>query len=394
MFRVGVVADSHYKATSRFEECIRLHNWIADDLAERQVCAVIHTGDVYDAKSTPEEREAVADWTQRVTKFAPMLFIRGNHDALDDMLILARLETKCPVIVEQEAGLHNVGGLWVAAMAWPRKGALLAASDAESAEHGEAAASDALRAILRGLGAQLTQLPGPHLFAAHAMVRGSMTSTGQPLVGCDMEVGLEDLALVGASAYALGHIHKGQKWTIDGAPVIYPGSPRRTAFGEVEPKGYTLLEFADDGTLVSDTFVEAPATRMVQIECDYHGEAVTLPGGETVAVGLSLSDEDRAAAIGAEVRLRYRVASDFRTAAAEEAAQIRDGLIAAGAVLVKIEPVVRVETRTQVSQVAKATTLAEKMRAYWDSKGFDPGARRVPLMSKLSDIEETSRASA
>src|SRR5690606_13824034 len=222
-------------------------------------------------------------------------------------------------------------------------------------EVGEAVAGDALRAVLRGLGQELRRQSGPRLFAAHAMVRGSITSTGQPLVGCDMELGLEDLALVGADAYALGHIHKGQRWEIEGRPVVYPGSPRRTAFGELEPKGYTILEW--DAGHVRDTFIEAPATPMIQLEGKWlDGQLVGL---------------EHRSLRGAEVRLRYSVPSDRREEAAVQARAWRDRILE-DAVSCKVEEVVIAEARARAPEIARAMTLADKLAAYWSAKGFDP----------------------
>lgn len=392
MPRVAIIADSHFDEHSRFAECIRLHQWIAEDLRARGVDAVVHTGDVYERKSTPLERQAVADWVRQIADFSPMLIIRGNHDAVDDLPLLARLSTRFPVTVEQEAGVHLVGGINVAALAWPRKAALLAASGADGKELGEAIAGDALRAVLRGLGQQLEGHPGPRLFAAHAMVRGSVTSTGQPLVGCDMELGLEDLALVAADTYALGHIHKGQRWDIAGAPVVYPGSPRRTAFGELEPKGYTLLEWDMAGNVI-DVFVEAPATRMVQLECEFAAEHIGLPGDVVVPAGLTLNTDDVAGCAGAEVRLRYHVTSDRRDEAKAAAGAVRSDLLAAGALTVKVEEIVETEQRARSPEVAAARTLEGKLEAYWLSKRFDPSTRRAALLAKAHSLEENNHAS-
>jgi exonuclease SbcD len=107
-------------------------------------------------------------------------------------------------------------------------------------------------------------------------VRGSVTSTGQPLVGCDLEVGLEDLALVQADAYLLGHIHKGQAWEIAGAPCVYPGSPRRTSFGESEAKGYTIVTV--EGHAATTEFVELPTTPMLHFSGLWRDGAMQLEG--------------------------------------------------------------------------------------------------------------------
>ena len=227
--KIAIIADSHFDAGSRFDECQRIHRWIARDIAERRIDLVLHSGDVFERASTPREREAVAEWVEDITEAAPLIVVRGNHDALADLLYLERLATKHRVIVEEGARCYLVAGAMIACLAWPRKAQLLAATGDTGRESSEQSAREALQHVLRGFGQTLAAHDGPRILLSHAMVRGSRTSTGQPLTGCDMEIGLEDLALVGADLYALGHIHLPQDWTINDAPVIYPGSPRRTA---------------------------------------------------------------------------------------------------------------------------------------------------------------------
>ena len=223
---VAVVADSHFDEASRFEECQRLHAWIADDMAARGVDVVLHGGDLYERRSTPAERRAASDWLRVVADRCPVVIVRGNHDALGDLPLLAKLRTKHPFRVEEAAAVHEVAGVAVAAVAWPRKTELLAALGRPVGhEESGAVAAEALRAVLTGLGAELAQHAGPRVLLMHAMVGGSITSTGQPLVGCDMEIGLEDLALTGAAFTAIGHIHKGQEWTWNGAPIVYQVLP-------------------------------------------------------------------------------------------------------------------------------------------------------------------------
>src|SRR6185436_749582 len=93
------VADSHFYEHSRFEECIRLHNWIAEDAKARGVELTVHAGDVYERKSTPLERQAAAAWFQLMAALGPVVVARGNHDAIDDLPLLERLETLHPIEV-------------------------------------------------------------------------------------------------------------------------------------------------------------------------------------------------------------------------------------------------------------------------------------------------------
>jgi len=343
--RVAIVADSHFSERSRFDECVRIHDWIADDVAARGADLVLHAGDLYDSRSTPAERRAAADWIRRIAERAPVVIVRGNHDSPGDLPLLARLRTRHPVVVEEAAAVHVAAGVAVACLAWPQKGRLLAAGGSD--------AGAALRAVLAGLGDGLAAHDGPRVLLSHAMVSGSTTSTGQPLAGVDMEMGLADLALAGAGFVALGHIHMPQDWAIgsaDGAnaPVVYPGSPRRTAFGEVEDKGYVVVDFAPGGSPPSWTRVATPATPMLLLEAAWDVEAQNLVGVHRLA--------DVA---GAEVRFRYGVPADQRDAAKARAEQFRRHAVGMGAVRVQVEEAVDAAARARAPEIAGAQSTAD-----------------------------------
>lgn len=376
--RVAIIADSHFDSSSRFEECIRIHDWIADDLWRREVDLVLHAGDLYERKSTPTERLAAATWVQNVAEVAPVVIVRGNHDALEDLPLLARLNTKHQIIIEEAASVTHIAGVAVGCLAWPRKGLLLSrlSSGVGSEEAGQAAAH-ALQNVFRGLGQEMAHSKGPRILLAHAMVRGSRTSHGQPLVGCDMELGLEDLGLASADLYALGHIHMQQDWEIDGAPVVYPGSPRRTAFGEVESKGYIVAEF--DGREFTDwKHVPTPATPMVLLE-DEWGDDGWLAGLH----GMPESIE------GAEVRFRYTVDADHREAAKGAASNLSSELAEQGAVMVQVEEVVRPTTRARAPEIIAAKGLDEKLQLLWNVRDEVPTPERAArLLSLVHSIEE------
>lgn len=384
--KIAIIADSHFDESSRFEECIRLHDWMAADMAARGVELILHAGDVFERKSTPTERRAVADWLRKCAEIAPAVIVRGNHDALGDLALFAKLRTRHPIVVEEAVGVHVVNGVAVAALAWPRKAELLARLDSSVGhDASEQIAGDVLRDVLRGLGVQLAAHDGPRVLLAHAMVRGSVTSLGQPLVGCDLEIGLEDLALARAHLVAIGHIHKGQDWRFGDAPIVYPGSPRRTAFGEVEEKAYVVAEF-QGAQLVGWERVVVPATPMLLLEGEYAAEHVGLPGDVVVPAGLVL--DVPADVTGAEVRLRYHVESDRRDAAKAAAEDVKRDLLANGAISVKVEEVVEATTRARAPEIAVAQTIADKLEVFWRAKGIAVSdARKAKVFSKLAEVD-------
>lgn len=374
--RIGVIADSHFDLRSRWDECVRVHDWIADDGAARGVDLWVHTGDIYERASTPEERRTVAAWFQRLTEHAPAVVVRGNHDVPLDLAILARLQTRHPLIVEEAAGVHVVAGVAVGALAWPQEAAIVAL--ARSIAEGDLLAADALRAVLRHLGSELDRVGEglPRVLVAHAMARGSETSTGQPLRGCDFELGLEDLALARADFYALGHIHKGQSWT-HGAPIVYPGSPRRTAFGEIEQKGYLIVD-AEPGKAAWE-LVPTPCAPMYLVDDAWNGETGRF---DKEWAGVPENPE------GAEIRLRYDVDVEHRPAAAQAAENVRSYLLQMGAANVKCDPVPRPTSAARAPEVALAKGVGDKLLALWKARDAMPDeAAAARLLDKANQLD-------
>lgn len=382
MTRIAIIADSHFDESSRFEECVRIHRWIAEDMRARGVDLVLHAGDVFERKSTPKERSAFADWLQMVADFAPVVVVRGNHDALGDLPLFARLDGAHPIIVEEAAGVHVVAGVAVGCLAWPRKAELLARLGGEVGhEESEGVAHDALRLVIQGLGAEMAAHDGPRVLLTHAMVSGSKTSLGQPLVGCDLEVGLDDLRLAQADFYALGHIHMPQEW--DG-PIVYPGSPRRTTFGEIEDKGYVIVDA--DGWDVTWERVIAPTTpmllltgRMSDNDCAETGESI-----RTMELDQNPEDVE-----GAEIRLRYTVQTDEREAARVHAEGWRAQFLQRGAIRVVLEEIPLTTTRARAPEITEAASLEEKLRTLWLAKADVPDDERAErLITKAHQLEE------
>lgn len=376
-------ADHHFDQHSRWAECLRVHSWIAELVESERPDVFLSGGDLYERASTPVERAAVADWLVRIAAVCPVVIARGNHDKPRDCEILGRLASAHPIVVEEGADIHVVGGIAVAAVAWPHRAELLALAGDDGSAGADELASEALRNVLRGLGHELAKFQGPRVLLGHFMIDGSVTSSGQPLIGHTMNVALSDLGLARADITIGGHVHAPQDWTFDGRPIVYAGSPCRTNFGELEEKSVVLAEFNSDG-LTSWRRVPTPATPMVHVDAEVSLE------GDVLELRV---DPEMEAVVGAEVRLRYVVDADQREGGKSLAARTRADLLAAGAVDVKVEEVVRPTTRARAPEVAKASTLEEKLRAFWDVKGTTPDeSRATELIRKLNHLDEVCDA--
>lgn len=379
--RLLASGDNHWRKGLRFTECLAVHAFMVEQARELNADVFLCPGDVFDEESEPDEREAVADWMTALTEQCPIVIAKGNHDRPLDVAFFRRLKTKHPIIVEERAAVHYVAGAAIATMAWPDRATLMAALQAE--KHVGSAAADIdtrrlLQAVLTHLGFQLEQHDGPRILLGHFMVDGSVTSTGQPLLGMPINVSLADLALARAHLTVMAHIHKAQSWELETGPAIYTGSPFRTDFGQVEPKSILFAEF-DGERLLRTEQLETPCAPMVHMETTWNGsswDSFEGPVAETYR--------------GAELRLRYRVNADQRDSAAASARDWADALVATyGAKSVKVEEVVIATKRARAPEVARAVSVQDKLAAHWASIGYEPETElREALYQGAAELEQ------
>lgn len=376
--RVIASGDHHWCETLRWDDCVRVHDFMADLVERERPDAFLSGGDVFDRRSTPKEREHVARWLARIADVCPVVVARGNHD--ESLSLLGDLRAKHPIIIEHRAAVHRIGRLRVAAMAWPARSSLAAMTNGPI-EATENAARDALRSVLRGLGQALALDAGPTILLGHFMIDGSVLSAGNPLIGAEMNVGLADLALAGADVTIAAHIHRAQAWEHEGRPILYTGSPFRTAFGEVEEKSVALVTV--NAGKVTVERIATPCAPMLLVTALWR----PITGSETCDGGFDCvtpNDDVR----GAEIRFRYEVRSDLRDAARRGAERFRAQWLAAGAAVVKVEEEVIAETRARAPEIAAARTVEEKLRAMYAHQGV-AAERAELLVTRARELEAT-----
>lgn len=375
--------DHHWDHGSRWDECRRVHDWMFDTAVSERVDLFISCGDIYERASTPEERIAVAEWLCAMAEQSAVLIVKGNHDSPRDLELLGRLDAAHPIVVEESAGVHLFchSELAVAAMAWPERARLLARARTLGMPECETMAQDSLRNVLRGLGSMLSEHKGPTLAVGHFMVSGAQVSTGQPLVGAPLELGLSDLELLQAPLVIMGHVHKPQAWSYGNTEIVYVGSPYRTSYGELEDKSAVLVDFGYD--YLADR--PGPRWRRALTPCS----AMHLVDDEWEHGGFSLVNMPAPADVrGAELRFRYAVAPDERAAARAEAALIKAGLLEHGAVSVLLEECVRTTSIARAPEVAAAKSLGDKLQALWTARGVTPESpRREALLEMAAQLE-------
>jgi exonuclease SbcD len=386
--KVLASGDHHWDLSSRWEECRRVHDWMFETAVRERVSLFISTGDIYDRASLPEERLAVAAWLRAMAEQCPVLVIKGNHDLRRDLELLSKLESTHSIVVEESAGVHLFCHceLAVAAVAWPERARILAHARTLGSDQPEELAQDALRNVLRGLGQELANHKGPTLAAGHFNVDGAVVSTGQPLIGQPLNLGLADLALLQSKLVLMGHIHKPQQWTHGETDILYVGSPYRTAYGELEDKSVVLVTLDETAARAAPQWerLPTPCAAMYLIDEEWSGES----WGAELETHLPELRE-HAGLRSAEIRFRYTCEPDQRERAREAARIINERLLAAGAAAVLLEECVRTTSVARAPEVAAARNLGDKLLALWTAKGTTPEPlRREVLLSMAAELEQ------
>lgn len=132
-------------------------------------------------------------------------------------------------------------------------------------EEGDKAISDAMSSILGAFGSEAQRFNCPHIVNGHFQVGGAFISETQQLIGRDIEISVDQLAMAEADLICLGHIHKAQ--IFERVKAFYSGSIYRKNYGETEYKGFYLHEFDDEGLGLSH-FIKTPTRKLLTIRED------------------------------------------------------------------------------------------------------------------------------
>ena len=129
---------------------------------------------------------------------------------------------------------------------------------------GDKAISNAMTAIFGAAGITAKEHPCPHIINGHFQVGGAYISETQQLVGRDIEISSDQLAMAEADVICMGHIHKVQRIREN---IFYSGSIHRKTFGETEDKGFYIHEISS-GNLKSH-FIITPTRQKITIREDF-----------------------------------------------------------------------------------------------------------------------------
>ncbi len=374
--------DVHLHNGHLYEEIVKCCLYILARAREERPDLIIIPGDIFDLYrdncglriGTPATLFA-ADFLRCLAEIAPVVIITGtlSHDPQHAIEIFTRLHTECPVrtvtsleqigIVEGKfvsINSNNIqeyveSGLLMAVISClpsVTKASVIAQLNLSGIDEGNRATEELVRDVFQAWGVTngiARQSGVPAIFAGHCTVKGSVTSTGQKMIGKELEFGVADLKLTNCDIYCLNHIHKAQKINSN---IFYSGSITRLDHGETEHKGVFFHEFSREGAIES-RFVETPARVMKTVSATDGG----LPD-DSLLEGIQKGDI---------VRIRFTVREDELPKVDEQA--LKKAAIARGAIDVTFDKDIVPIQRVRSEGISKLRTLHEKLTAWGVNAG-------------------------
>lgn len=325
---------------------------------------IINTGDTFDNRNIRLDSETarqVFRFFSRLSEIAPVAILIGtpSHDGLSakildhgsfghGMIVSDRPEQLSLI----EGDLYTIDDLpqgddsaeieaIISMVPQPTKQFWQSDSDIKTTDE---EISNALTGLFAGFGAQAEEFDCPHILAFHGSIRGATISTGQVMIGRDIEISKEQIGLANADLVCCGHIHKMQYIEPN---IYYQGSLWRTDFGEMEAKGFLVHDLLPEGR--ESHFVETPTRKLMKLDYDFTRDGVV------PVVGCPTEGMD-----GVHLRVNIRVWQDEadRHSVEEITKLYMDG--GCEQVYVKIIRVPRETVRSE--KILKLTSLREKIQ--------------------------------
>ncbi len=302
-FRILHTADWHVSNKHLFDarECLDFMVKHAQTLStEKPLDLIVIPGDIYDHRQIQQETEAARlayGAVKCLADYAPVVILTGtpSHDG-SAPLLLDDIGDRFPVlVVDRPSQWALYGGGDVRYQFRPLENvkhykarAIISCAPAFTKQHFETgsdiATSDfeiakAMSGIFANFGIKHQEAqnvrgdraPVPHILLGHWSVRGANIHPSQPMIGRDIEISRDDIALANASIVCLGHIHAMQ---VIQNYIWYSGSLFATDFGEIEDKGFMVYDLEPEewgrAWAIKDAhFVHTPSPKLYKLSLDF-----------------------------------------------------------------------------------------------------------------------------
>lgn len=260
-------ADWHVRDAD-IEETEKCLNFMVETARAEQPDIIINAGDTFDSQNIKMDSlsaKLVFKIVKKLGDIAPVVVIIGtpSHDG-STAEVLRYIKATFPIHVatlpEQLyiAGAH-FAGCNVSMCPAPTKRFFNTDSGIENSN---AEIAGELSKLFMGFAAEAALDPeSPHILVGHWQVDGAMLSDTQALIGTDISISKDQMALAQADVTLLGHIHHAQHM---GNNIFYSGSITGLNWGELSDKGFYIHELKDK-ELIESRFIKTPSKKMIKI---------------------------------------------------------------------------------------------------------------------------------
>lgn len=280
MIRILHAADFHVD-DKNIDEARKCLLFLVETVKVRKPDITIIAGDLFDSRSIKLESLAARLMFEVVSEIAdvsPVAIVFGtpSHEG-EATASLAYIKARYSVHVsgqpEQYYMMHddsfvdNPGDsqpkLVISAVPQPTKKYFSSSGSIDSTNQEIA---DVMSGVFGGLGAKASQHTAPHILIGHFSVSGAFLSATRQMIGFDIEISSDQIALANADLVALGHIHLRQQIQKN---IFYSGSLFQSDTSEAgQDFGFWIHELDDAHQLQKSEYIITPFTRLYKLTHD------------------------------------------------------------------------------------------------------------------------------
>ncbi len=281
--------DPETGLSARLMDFLKSLDAIVEYIKAEEIDLVLFCGDAYKTRTpTPTLVREFAQRIRLMADLAPVVLVVGNHDlpgawGKAHTLEIYRTLNVENVYIADRPQLFPIetksGVVQVVAMPWATRHNLMAQEKVQGLplDQINELIADAVAQTIEGFARGLTP-EQPAILAGHMTVAGgAFGSERSVMLGSDIVIPLEAVALPQFDYVALGHLHRHQMLH-DSPPVVYSGSIERIDFGEEkEEKGFMVVEIGReeeglfDGAYVETEFIPLNVRHFLTIEVSVDG---------------------------------------------------------------------------------------------------------------------------
>jgi DNA repair exonuclease SbcCD nuclease subunit len=380
-------ADFHYYRENKEKALLSLET-VCKTGEEKAVDLFILSGDLFDRPVNDTESSgfpSLLNVMERMMNIAPVVAVTGTptHDLPGCYEVFQKIKAKHRFTILKPSIPYflasDEGRSIVSAEPWSEDDRLLILGCPEPSKtwftrdkqlgkaESDEAINEGMRQLLLGLGAIRKEYATiPCIFVGHIEVANTPTCTGHIIQG-GIKIGKDDLALVGADYYALGHIHLGQEVR---ERAYYCGSAFPIDWGETDQKHFNLVKLEDDSFYLRVINYPHPIRKKIVLDSWPDTEIVdSMVRGFQCRVQLRMSKEERSS-INTDSVLNWLMESGAAPGSIVE-------------VLVKPTETIRSE------QITDTTSLLEKVKIYAE---LSNDSVSDSILEKADYVEGAARA--